>query len=175
MHQIAYLSFFPHVLFCKLHEAEVEKYKSHMKRTSTQLREMDSRLAKQAGDFKTQLHAMEEDLNQTKRELQAACKELDDKRNECKRLKDEVVEQLNEDVKSITDKLHLLQKEKTDEAQASRVLVECLQRQVEETKELLDKERSGNAAALNRLENSIIAMVRDNFSSSSRTNVSNDE
>ena len=144
-----------------------------MERTSTQLKEMDSRLAKQAGAFKTQLNDMEEDLNKTKRELQATCNELDDKRNECKRLKDEVVEQLNEDVKSLTDKFHKLQKEKVDESQASRVLVERLQRQVEETKELLDEERNGNAAALNHLENSIIATVRDNFSS--RTKVSNDE
>ena len=64
------------------------------------------------------------------------------------------------------DKFQHLQEKKAEEAQASQVLIDRLQRQVQvqETKELLEKERSTNAASLTRLENTLIAMVRDNFS-----------
>lgn len=126
---------------------------------------MDSRLAKQEGEFRMQLNDVEKELEDKTYALETARVELEDKTSRCKRLQEEVVEQLKEDINCIRDKYRDLQKEKADESQASQELVERLQQQVEETKELLEKERSANAAALHNLENTIIAMVRDNFSS----------
>eukprot|EP00984_Skeletonema_dohrnii_P016425 scaffold7310_cov154-Skeletonema_dohrnii-CCMP3373.AAC.1 len=48
----------------------------------------------------------------------------------------------------------------------SRVDRSIAKRQVQEKKELLEKERSAKVATLTRLENTLIAMVRDNFSTS---------
>lgn len=135
----------------------MEKYKSHLEKASTQLKEMDSRLAKQAEEFGIQLNDAEVELKETSQTLQAVRAELEGERSQCKRLQEEVVQS--------RDNLQSLKKEKADESQASQALIDRLQRQVEDAKELLEKERSSNAAALSNLENTIIAMVRDTFSS----------
>lgn len=135
----------------------MEKYKSHLEKASTQLKETDSRLAKQAEEFGIQLNDAEVELKETSQTLQAVLAELEGKRSQCKRLQEEVVQS--------RDNLQSLKKEKADESQASQALIDRLQRQVEEAKELLEKERSTNAAALSNLENTIVAMVRDTFSS----------
>jgi len=124
---------------------------------------MDSRLAKQAEEFGIQLTDAEEEQKETNQALQAVRAELEAKKSQCKRLQEEVV-QLKDDVTCHRDKFKNLQEEKAEESQASQALIDRLQRQVQETKELLEKERSANAATLTRLENTLIAMVRDNFS-----------
>lgn len=124
---------------------------------------MDSRLAKQAEEFGIQLNDAEEEQKETSQALQAVRAELEEKKSLCKRLQEEVV-QLKDDVTCHRDKFQNLQEEKAEESQASQALIDRLQRQVQETKELLEKERSANAATLTRLENTLIAMVRDNFS-----------
>ena len=124
---------------------------------------MDSRLAKQAEEFGIQLNDAEEEQKETSQALQAVRAELEAKKSQCKRLQEEVV-QLKDDVTCHRDKFQNLQEEKAEESQASQALIDRLQRQVQETKELLEKERSANAATLTRLENTLIAMVRDNFS-----------
>ena len=124
---------------------------------------MDSRLAKQAEEFGIQLNDAEEEQKETSQALQAVRAELEAKKSQCKRLQEEVV-QLKDDVTCHRDKFQNLQEEKAEESQTSQALIDRLQRQVQETKELLEKERSANAATLTRLENTLIAMVRDNFS-----------
>jgi len=124
---------------------------------------MDSRSSKQAEEFGIQLNDAEEEQKETSQALQAVRAELEAKKSQCKRLQEEVV-QLKDDVTCHRDKFKNLQEEKAEESQASQALIDRLQRQVQETKELLEKERSANAATLTRLENTLIAMVRDNFS-----------
>ncbi|KAK1740178.1 WD40 repeat domain-containing protein [Skeletonema marinoi] len=142
----------------KLHDGEIEKYKTHLENASTQLKEMDSRLAKQAEEFGIQLNDAEEEQKETSQALQAVRAELKEKKSLCKRLQEEVV-QLKDDVTCHRDKFQNLQEEKAEESQTSLALIDRLQRQVQETKELLEKERSANAATLTRLENTLIAMV----------------
>eukprot|EP00984_Skeletonema_dohrnii_P016426 scaffold7310_cov154-Skeletonema_dohrnii-CCMP3373.AAC.2 len=144
----------------KLHDGDIEKYKTHLENASTQLKEMDSRLAKQAEEFGLQLNDAEEEQKETSQALQAVRAELEEKRSQCKRLQEEVV-QLKDDVTCHSDKFQNLQEEKAEESQASQALIDRLQRQVQETKELLEKERSANAATLTRLENTLIAMDHD--------------
>ena len=120
-------------------------------------------MAKQAEEFGIQLNDAEEEQKETSHALQAVRAELGEKKSQCKRLQEEVV-QLKDDVTCHRDKFQNLQEEKAEESQASQALIDRLQRQVQETKELLEKERSANAATLTRLENTLIAMVRDNFS-----------
>lgn len=125
---------------------------------------MDSRLAKQAEEFGMQLNEAEEELKESSQALQTVRAELEKETSQCKRLQEEVV-QLKGDATCLQDKFQSLQKEKAEDSQASQALIDRLQRQVGETKELLEKERSANAATLARLENTLIAMVRDTFSS----------
>ena len=120
-------------------------------------------MAKQAEEFGIQLNDAEEEQKETNQALQAVRAELEEKKSQCKRLQEEVA-QLKDDVTCHRDKFQHLQEEKAEEAQASQALIDRLQRQVQEAKELLEKERSANAATLTRLENTLIAMVRDNFS-----------
>jgi len=156
----------------KLHDAEIEKYKSHLENISTQLKEMDSRAAKQAEEFGIQLNDAEEELKETTLALQSVRTALEEKTSQCKRIQEEVV-QLKDDATCLEDKFQTLKKEKADDTQKSQALVDQLQRQVGETKELLEKERNANAVMMTRLENTLIAMVRDNFSSQTKMNVSN--
>jgi uncharacterized protein YoxC len=125
---------------------------------------MDSRVAKQAEEYSIQLDDVEGELKETSQAMQGVSAEMEEKRSQCNRLQEEI-EKLKDDVTCSKDKLEELQKEKADESQASQVLIDRLQGQVSETKESLEKERSANAATLSNLENTIIAMVRDNFSS----------
>ena len=124
---------------------------------------MDSRLAKQREEFGIQLKEAEEELKESNQGLQDVRAELEEKTSECKKLEVDVV-QLKDEATCLRDKIHSLQKEKVDESQSSKALIDRLQRQVGETKELLEKERSANAATLAHLENTLIAMVRDQFS-----------
>ncbi len=124
---------------------------------------MDSRLAKQREEFGIQLNEAEEELKESNQGLQCVRADLEEKMSECKQLEEEVV-QLKDDATCIRDKIQTLQKEMADESQSSKALIDRLQRQVGETKELLEKERSTNAATLTHLENTLIAMVRDQFS-----------
>ena len=124
---------------------------------------MDSRLEKQKEEFGIQLDDAEEELKETSQALQVVRAELGEKTSESKRLKEEVV-QLKDDATCLRDKMQTLQKEKEDEFQSSHALIDRLQRQVGETKELLEKERSTNAATLTQLESNLIAMVREQFS-----------
>ena len=120
-------------------------------------------MAKQREEFGIQLNEAEEELKESNQGLQCVRADLEEKTNECKRLEVEVV-QLKDDATCIRDKIQTLQKEMADESQSSKALIDRLQRQVGETKELLEKERSTNAATLTHLENTLIAMVRDQFS-----------
>lgn len=121
-------------------------------------------MAKQAEEYSIQLDDVEGELKETSQAMQGVRAEMEEKRSQCNRLQEEI-EKLKDDVTCSKDKLEELQKEKADESQASQVLIDRLQGQVSETKESLEKERSANAATLSNLENTIIAMVRDNFSS----------
>lgn len=120
-------------------------------------------MAKQREEFGIQLNEAEEELKESNQGLQGVRAELEEKTSECKRLEGEVV-QLKDDATCIRDKIQTLQKEMADESQSSKALIDRLQRQVGETKELLEKERSTNAATLTHLENTLIAMMRDQFS-----------
>ena len=133
---------------------------------------MDSRVAKQAEEFGIQLNDAEEELKETTLALQSVRTALEEKTSQCKRMQEEVA-QLKGDATCLEGKFQTLKKEKADDTQKSQALVDQLQRQVGETKELLEKERNANAAMLTRLENTLIAMVRDNFSSQTKMNVSN--
>ena len=124
---------------------------------------MDSRLAKQREEFDIQLDDAEEELKETSQALQVVRAELEEKTSESKRLEEEVV-QLKDVVTCLRDNIQTLQKEKADELQLSKALIDRLQCQVGETKESLEKERSANAATLTHLENTLIATVRDHFS-----------
>ena len=128
-------------------------------------------MAKQREEFGIQLNEAEEELKETSQGLQCVRADLEEKTNECRQLEAEVV-QLKDDATCLRDKIQNLQKEKVDESQSSKALIDRLQRQVGETKELLEKERSANTATLTHLENTLIAMVRDQFSLQ-RNDVSN--
>ena len=125
---------------------------------------MDSRLAKQAEEFGIQINDAEEELRESNQALQTVRVELEKEMSQCKQLQEEVI-QLKDDATRLKDKFRHLQKEKAEDSQSSQALIDRLQRQVGENKELLEKERSANAATLARLENTLIAMVRDSFSS----------
>jgi uncharacterized protein (DUF3084 family) len=148
--------FFIHYFPTQLHKVEIETYTSHLK-------EMDSRLAKQAEEFGNERFDAEGKLIKSNQALEAAQLELDEKRSQCEMLQEEIV-QLNEEVTHVRGKLQSLQKEKSSESQASQSLIDRLQRQVKETRDLLEKERNTHAASLTMLEHNIIATVRDNFS-----------
>ena len=120
-------------------------------------------MAKQREEFGIQLNDAEDELKESNQGLKGVSAELDEKTNKCRKLEAEVV-QLKDDATCLNDKIQNLQKEKVEESQTSQALIDRLQRQVGETKELLEKERSANAATLTHLENTLIAMVRDQFS-----------
>lgn len=120
-------------------------------------------MAKQREEFGIQLNEAEEELKESNQGLKGVSADLEEKMSECKQLEEEVV-QLKDDANCLRDKIQRLQMEKEDDSQSSKALIDRLQRKVGETKELLEKERSANAATLTHLENTLIAMVRDQFS-----------
>lgn len=105
----------------------------------------------------------ERKMNETTLALQTTQLELDEMTSQCEGQKKQI-EKMNDEAASTKNKLQSMQKDKADKLSSAQSLIDKLEGQVEETRDMLQKERSTNAASLSVLEHTIIATIRDNFS-----------
>ena len=105
----------------------------------------------------------ERKMNETALALQTTQLELDEMTSQAEMQKKQI-EKMNDEAAFTKNMLESMQKEKEDELCSAQLLIDKLDRQVKETRDMLQKERSTNAATLSFLEHTIIATIRDNFS-----------
>jgi len=130
---------------------------------TTQIHEMETRLATLREEHVKERNGSERKMNETTLALQTTQLELDEMTSQCEGQKKQI-EKMNDEAASTKNKLQSMQKDKADKLSSAQSLIDKLEGQVEETRDMLQKERSTNAASLSVLEHTIIATIRDNFS-----------
>jgi len=124
---------------------------------------METRLATLREEHVKERNGSERKMNETTLALQTTQLELDEMTSQCEGQKKQI-EKMNDEAASTKNKLQSMQKDKADKLSSAQSLIDKLEGQVEETRDMLQKERSTNAASLSVLEHTIIATIRDNFS-----------
>ena len=157
---ISLLALLPHT---QVHNADIERYKLQLENASTQINEMETRLATLREEHVKERNGSERKMNETTLALQTTQLELDEMASQAEKQRKQI-EKMNDEAASAKNKLESMQKEKEDELCSAQLLIDKFELQVEETRDMLQKERSTNAATLSFLERTIIATIRDNFS-----------
>lgn len=147
----------------QVHNADIERYKLQFQNATTQIHEMETRLATLREEHVKERNGSERKMNETTLALQTTQLELDEMTSQCARQKKQI-EKMNGEAASAKNKLENMQNEKAREYAERQSLIDKLERQIEETRDMLQKERNTNAASLSFLEHTIIATIRDNFS-----------
>ena len=147
----------------QVHNADIERYKLQFQNATTQIHEMETRLATLREEHGKERNDSERKMNETALALQTTQLELDEMTSQCEMLQKQI-EKTNGEAASTKNKLESMQKDKADKLSSAQLLIDKLEGQVEETRGMLQKERSTNAVTLSFLERTIIATIRDNFS-----------